>query len=429
VLKKILIVSIISTLVLSAVVFAQRGSTTFTFGTTTSGKTTTTTTSRGTTTFGTTTSPTTTTTSPTTTTLLPPGPSQFTQPLPNAPVSAGSILNMHGSDPSLNDIKGQPVIGVSTGGGITGYWGAGYHLWLAGGPTDWVPLTIERDPGTPHIKVSWDPAAYPNPDIYFKSGSFTNIPGDWTYLDPALYPGGGVDDVFNFTTYSSGFFLFLTQIGQGDGAFVQAYFRGLSQGTDPAGIYPDGVTYIASAQAVGKFDYAIGPNYTLITQVFEPQTGDFETWELSPLFSNQITDGDIQYADPGLLRAACVSGVWDSASVKISEGFWIKSSASGVLTLMGRVIDEDFEKTIVQGYDLYGYPYPKTIDITQGSSVNLGIDPPIDGDEVQMLVGGGLLRYVHGASGWDANFLVGMGKGYWYSNPSAATRYFRVNLP
>ncbi|MEA3494083.1 MAG: hypothetical protein U9R38_06840 [Candidatus Margulisiibacteriota bacterium] len=356
--KRIIIMTTVSIFIFSLSVGAQKTTTTTTRGglTTTFGRVTTTTAGTTTTTAG----PATT----TTTIPQPAGPSQFTQPLPNAPVSAGSILNAHGSDPSLNDIKGQPVIGFSTGGGITGYWGAGYHLWVGVGPGDYVPLTIERQGDD--IKISWSTGT--QPDIYCAvytapaTGQYVNEGTDWTDITD-----GSISDQFDLFNVSSGYILHNDQASGSSASYGEVYYKALKPGTDPTAVNPDtNQTYLFSAEAVGKIDISVDPGYNLVSVPF---TYEGVAGLLKNVFGDQLHAGNVDTADRIYTKGD--SGSWGMDNAYLSnDGKWywsnqpaIESTISVGSTKGYLVRNKGSQVLITVVGDVSG---PQTIDMTQG---------------------------------------------------------------
>lgn len=276
----------------------------------------------------------------------------------------GSTTDMKSADDliKLYDLKGQPVIGRNRHEGVKRWWGAGYHLWVGERPGDWVPLTISRQGND--IRIDFPPGS--NPRIYWLSsnnvgGHFSNNPNLWAYLDPTDYLGGG-HPVFDFDTYGAGYFLFKSQIAQPDGPNVyrEAYFRGLTAGTDPAALNPDGYTYISSAGAVGRVDLSLAEGITVVSYPFDTGTTGLDleyVFDTNVLMLGSKFDADLvmHKVDPmgWTLPSAFINatGDWkdydDPSSVptfKIhsNNGYyvWRRYPGTATVTMIGKVPSE-----------------------------------------------------------------------------------------
>ena len=116
-------------------------------------------------------------------------------------------------------------------------------------PEGTVPLTIARN--GPNIELNWNTTAYPAIDIYYLNGDgtgqFSNTTG-WTLLAPDI----------TVSPYSDN-----GQVGTGND---ERYYKALVANIDPDVSPVDGdPSYIASAWAVGKINYAFGGGNTFFS--------------------------------------------------------------------------------------------------------------------------------------------------------------------
>lgn len=267
-LKRILIVLILSILILSVGVVAQ--------------KTTTTTTRRGaTTTFGTGFTIRTTTTIP-----QPSGSSQVFPPIPMTLGAHGGSIIIPPSSPGLTDIKGQPVIGFSTGGGITGYWGAGYHLW---GPVGTATIEgevkdVNTDDPIDGVSVSIDSRSTMTDATGFYR--MKNVPAD-SYTVTASKT--------NYLTVQKPVTAVDNQISIVDFELMPFYTPLIDEGPVILEIVRDGDNVgdsISVTWSINTADFpALGPNDPVdIYMLLGDGTGQFTTagWTLTPILNNNL---------------------------------------------------------------------------------------------------------------------------------------------
>ncbi|MBI5400290.1 hypothetical protein HZB07_06805 [Candidatus Saganbacteria bacterium] len=345
--------------------------------------------------------------------------------IPFLSITGGGHNNLTAPGYNMIDLKGQGVIGRSTAtgyevglGGIYG-WGAVVPALPETVPAGTVPLTISREAN--NIKITWDYIRYPQPQIFVLTGDGSGQYTDNTTRWVKVLNNGLVSDWGAFVSASDTLFHY-NQVGRGSG---EVYYKGLQVSIEPAGrAVAGGPTYLASARAVGKVNVNIGSSYTLLSMPFIPQSGDHRTWLVQDIFGSQINAGEIQYNQNGLVRQVCSSRTWPRIEMGSAKGFWIRSSNPVTCTLIGGVLGEVYTRTIISGYDLYGYPHPTQLRIIAREAQSLGI-APVNDDEVQLISGGGLVRHVF-SSGWDASFTVDAARGYWYRNLLSTPRVFTV---
>lgn len=283
-------------------------------------------------------------------------------------------------------------------------------------PADAVQLEIARQEDD--IRISWDVTTYGGGIALFMltgdgSGQYTNNYEGWVpVIDEPIIDGIG----FDYTEVPVGRILVLDQFA---GGANELYFKAFTTSG------PSDANAFAAAPAVGKINIDVSNSYALYSVPLIPLTGDRRTWALQDIFGDQINNGEIQYAQGGLLRVVCEDGIWPDKNIEVSKGFWLKANASKKISIIGGVLSGEYNRNIVQGYDLYGIPMPVKVEVAAGSDENFGIQPR-EGDEIQLLYGGGLVRYVYGAAGWGSSFDITLAKGFWYKNPSTDTRVFVI---
>jgi hypothetical protein len=297
----------------------------------------------------------------------------------------GAILNMQGtSPPYLDDIKGQAVIGVSTGGGITGYWGAGYWLWVALGPGEYVPLSISRQGSD--VRITWDNAQFPSIHIFILGSNDLNN----------LYVHGptGWSDLGAF---SGGEYIHTDQVGLG---YTQCYYKAFVQASPT-------VSDFVSAECVAKINITV------------PQDGGLNLMGL-PLYAGPVSGTFVDQLPAGeeinlyprsgggldSIRATSTGVVGQDFSIDPTIGFWMKNPGSSdiTITFMGSLDAWAYEKPLEQ-LDLSGNPLPINIP-----SSNIGSD----GDVINPQSGGGLDRFVRSGGNWPGFQSLGLTKGFWY---------------
>ena len=267
-------------------------------------------------------------------------------------------------------------------------------------PAGTVRLTISRVADTvgSDVRVSWPG---PEPNIYVLTGGgtgvYTNEVSAWNWIDPL-----NLTDEYDFY---SGYMIHLGQVGAG---VREVYYKALIAGLDPR-------LYLASAEAVGKFDIPLlgtpGVNQVNIT--------------LSPADTNpnavigtQLNAGSTIWSWTGAgYNSGYFSGIWSTgvASVVPNEGYWIITPTGRRLTIVGSVLNADQnialgDKNVYMFGNSYAAPNPLTA--SQLSTVfNTG-------DSVwrwtNTASGGYDSVYYMGANTWSAAFdKLAPARGFW----------------
>jgi hypothetical protein len=305
-----------------------------------------------------------------------PAVTQVYPPIPMTLGAHGGAGHMTGSD--LLDIKGQPVIGVSAAGPVTGYWGAGYWLWMVS-PEGWTPPT--------------PPSTYELEDTGWIRNTQIELVGDavsitWDY-DPGLgqvnvqlYGNSGNDAEFD--TAAS-----WTAVGPVQLAGDTEYTV-MTAGTNPKNYYfrvvpdplPGGTTIFSKSNnsiTVGT----VKVNLSADLYVFVGLPFMEDNISLAGLLGDQLDNGDeFLWWDGAGYQGATYSSGWTGTDrdLRVGEGFIVRGKGNNKLfALLGRF--GSFTTPCVlpltaNQYALVDYPYP-TAKNFQGMGV-----PPGSGDDL-----------------------------------------------
>lgn len=316
---------------------------------------------------------------------------------------------------NLHDLKAQTVIGVSSSTGYQVQLGGIYGIAgttevtpptaevTAEAPAGTVPLTIARDGA--NIKLNWDAATYPAPQIFARSASFDNS-YDGTNWTKVAGGGGIIGGVTGFSGYSesggTGTLLNDNQVGAGssDEVYYKAVISTVNVTT------PTGQATLESAWAVGKVNVqlngtaaTLGKN--LISLPFQTQQSMTVRDVLGEGTGTVWTEGDMaQYkfdAGPAYYTAIYTSGKqWkDAANTSHDPAFnfdyrfgnWIIVNEPKVVTMVGGVVNTDMSVAIYSGAGLptggktlLGMLYPAAFGL---AATSLIADGAAEGDLIQ----------------------------------------------
>jgi len=289
--------------------------------------------------------------------------------VPIVMVVPGGTLESLTTSYKVMDIKGQALIGKTSGGGITVEVG-GTAFWRGEeAPPGTVRLSIERvaDTVNSDVKVRWGSSRVP--DVYASSvypGSVT----DWNQIVfGATTPPSVISADFSPTNPSE-YVNHRRQVGAG---LEQAYYKALIAGNDKA-------TYLPSAEGVGKFNLSVpGPHgsellkYSLIAVPFlqydydldkaigQQLTANASKGNATEIWSYGVTNFSSQkYLSPaGWVTVEGTSGFIAS----LGEGYVIQTKlghADKTITIVGEVKRDGFGPRTVGAnlYTFFGNPYP-----------------------------------------------------------------------
>jgi hypothetical protein len=359
--------------------------------------------------------------------------------IPLLAISSGGSASMEGGSYRMQDIKGQGVIGSSSGGGYTVGMGGIYAL---AGPTiiegDWpygtVPLYISRLPGGSILRITWE-ARFINPEIYVLMGNgqgryasgegWTKVTQGGTFVS-GLPSGpdwdfsmGAIDLEHN------------SQVGRGTG---EAYYKGLQAGVSPTASNPRvaGKTFLQSAWGVGKVNVILNRGWNSVSSPFVAGTFGSDTGVVGNNFGNgdsanfwgeAIQDMEIVYVFSG--------GTWGSVANILIPGrgcmFNISSLAEGVtrtITLVGSVSTVEVTREIRAGLNDIGNPFPRAL--VSGGFSPASADPPsnlVTGDTLNewgRTDFSNAIIYNAATSSWAGSLTFRPGAGYWYNHVSTA---------
>ena len=136
-----------------------------------------------------------------------------------------------------------------------------------------------------------------------------------------------------------------------------------------------------------------------------------------------------------------------SDTIRVGEGFWIKSDSPATITISGQVAtNASYSANVSAGFNLLSNPYPAPLDINTMTSDNL---PGLDADFAFQTIlkvwnGGGYYTYGYcadgqgtenGAPAWDGKWLLNdmsdladvtipSGNGFWVKTSAPATITF-----
>lgn len=291
-------------------------------------------------------------------------------------------------------------------------------------PYGTVPLTIERvaDTAGSAVKISWNNTNYPSPRIFMLTGDgtgqFTNATEGWIEITSGA-------EGFNYGAYSTGSIANNSQVG---GGYYEAYYKATQNGIDPQADSPEvpGKKILETAWAVGKLNYVLTAGKDrLINVPFNMTDAAGSLLTIQNTVGSQFANGRVMYTSGGsLLTNNLASGVWAKPNLQLSlaTGYWLMSSVNKTITFVGQVQREEYSKSLLSGYELYGYPLPMSVDLT-----SLGI-PPVANDKILYEKGGSLLSDTYKSSGgWSApTWVLTAEAGFWYKNGDGSARNLNV---
>jgi len=232
-------------------------------------------------------------------------------------------------------------------------------------PEGSVRLTISREGESvgANIRVSW---VAPIPiNLYALTGPgtgvYTNEVSAWHWIDPAMVVG------YNF--YPG----YVIHSGQVRAGTSEVYYKALIAGLDP-------YRYLASAEAVGKFNMNIGTGFNLISIPFATTPSADATVER--IFGRgQLTSGGPDTADalyykpsaglPNYLKAYLSSTGWVGGSVmepiNPALGYFLEAHADKIVTVVGEVaLRAGRTVKFDPDYTIFGILYPRPLQLTGG---------------------------------------------------------------
>lgn len=319
----------------------------------------------------------------------------------------GSALGLSGGGVTVHDVKGQPVIGISTGdipgpdGPITATvifgWGPMWSLVPIvieeGVPEGTVPLTIARDGN--NILITWNNGLYgDNISLFYLPGDgtgiYTNTPDPWQAVDG------------NFTLQlAQGRITHNNQVGAG---LTEVYYKALQPGYTRTSLNSDNVNVLSTAWSVGKFNVNIegqaanaGKNLMSIPFISQAGTtvasvfGTGTPWQEGDIINSKNS------ADPTYLSAIYRNGSWASTVSGNAPdfiftpeyAFEIVTRANKIFTSVGEVPRDPISIAVwgmsspPDGKTLLGMAYPRNFQLSDSTLIANGAS---NGDIIQYKV-------------------------------------------
>jgi hypothetical protein len=325
-------------------------------------------------------------------------------------VNPGDVFNIgvaigadnYGLDPILYNMTGDGFDKVD----LTLYNGQGQGLLP---PDGTVPIDIGT--GSPDVKITWDPVAYPHVDVYRMEGDGTgqydkNYSVRWQLVSDDDQDGEYVDS--NYIA---------------DGPF-EAYYKALEDGRDPN-------VYIPLAWGVGKYDLDLISGYNLASTPLIPLHGNSidETFLDQSGGGLRTQDTEVYYFNEsaGLtIKAQFDNGTWKyfpntPYSIDLGHAYWVKiPSGTKRLSVMGAVIVSNNHRILgASGFSLMSSPLPVYYpDLAAAGLPSLGTD------EIFLFHAntGVMEKMMNKTGAWgnavpgEPAFGLNPGVGYWYKN-------------
>ncbi|MDD5593461.1 MAG: hypothetical protein PHG97_01800, partial [Candidatus Margulisbacteria bacterium] len=256
------------------------------------------------------------------------------------------------------------------------------NLVLGGGggllpPAGTLALQIARNGAD--VEVTWDSINNKNVQIFARvgdgTGKFSNTPGDWVQVvkDDVLVnnplPPGSFAIAAGKLTHKK-------QVGVDTANLAEVYYRGLKQGivasaisNDPNFPNPPGTTYIASAWPVGKVNVNVTSGPNLFATPFTNQSAAISNALFTQIDVNNVEVYQFDDQAKTYTKATFTGGNWTyvggpAEEIKPGNAFWVKNW-TGILTVMGNNINQQFTRTIYPGANLLGSPSARGMDLGQ----------------------------------------------------------------
>lgn len=334
-------------------------------------------------------------------------------------VAPGGTLESFTSSYRLMDIKGQALVGKTSGGGISLEAG-GTAFWRGEeAPPGTVRLSIERaaDARGSAVRVRW--ASTRVPDIYMAS----SYPGaDWTRIvDGTAVPPSVISADFSPSSPTE-YIDHRNQVGTG---ISQVYYKGLIAGNDMA-------TFLSSAEAVGKFNWTCAQGFNLVSLPFR----SFGTTEVAAVVGTQLPSAlstepsnniyNYEEAAGASYKASYISSAWSFTSpfrLNLSKGYWVEvnkpqSPEPTIVTVVGAV-NEEASRSIIRGFNLLGSPLAASREVeaarftagTPGAFSGTAVDP---GDQIYVYDPSATAVLTDGRFAFSSPFSLRVGRGFWY---------------
>ncbi|MFH1576531.1 MAG: hypothetical protein ABID35_03220 [Candidatus Margulisiibacteriota bacterium] len=271
-------------------------------------------------------------------------------------------------------------------------------------PPGTVLLNIERD--RDDIKISWDPQQYPNPQIFILdgigTGQFTNnFVGQRQDSNWVPRVDQRIENEFDLRNLADGILIHSNKVGRLPN---EIYYKGLENNITPDRI----AEVLPTALAVGKVNIEIDHHYNLISTPLQPINSSLDSF-----IGSQLAEGDqIQSYDGNTyIPATFTNGTWGNPfRINLAEGYWIyRNGERTIITLAGRVLNENSTHQIATHYNLIGNPFPVL-------RTNLGVAgfSPVEGDQVYSFKEGDYRTSNFVDDAWDQTISLSSGNGYWY---------------
>lgn len=333
--------------------------------------------------------------------------------IPSLTISSGGSNNLTGGTYKMVDIKGQAVIGSSTGGTYGLGLGGIYGEVVAGGGegpggeviswrTDPFVENLRIRKNGPDIVVEWNttkPAGWTF-RVFKRIGNFENAVANWQ----------GESSTSGIPVVSTGSLVAYTDSGQVSAGDDQVYYRVLSSNTK---------SDLINMVSVGKVNANLQRYWNLLSIPFatsgrsvnEMLGGYFglgdEAW-----FYDPITKFKTMNFNPS-------AGNWTDGNtnyISTGEAFWLfkntmpTSGPETKLTTIG-LVRSYHKKPISQYWNLAGCSLSK--NFADLSSAGFAAPKPVTGDEIWKYISS-FTTLSYGASAWTPDSSVEKTRGYWY---------------
>ncbi|MBU0671448.1 MAG: hypothetical protein KJ732_00300, partial [Candidatus Margulisbacteria bacterium] len=210
-----------------------------------------------------------------------------------------------------------------------------------------------------------------------------------------------IENEFDLRNLADGILIHSNKVGRLPN---EIYYKGLENNITPDRI----AEVLPTALAVGKVNIEIDHHYNLISTPLQPINSSLDSF-----IGSQLAEGDqIQSYDGNTyIPATFTNGTWGNPfRINLAEGYWIyRNGERTIITLAGRVLNENSTHQIATHYNLIGNPFPVL-------RTNLGVAgfSPVEGDQVYSFKEGDYRTSNFVDDAWDQTISLSSGNGYWY---------------